>query len=114
HRDRETAFLGLGSLRGNRGRFFRRQLEMADNRIRAGNDSAFHISIAKAGNDVAIYDVMSEAVRHDRLEPVTHLDPQLSLVGCNQKDNSVIVFRIAQTPVTSELVSIIRDIIVIE
>src|SRR5690606_9442642 len=87
---------------------------MPHNRVGACNDAAAHVALSEAWQDLTFDDVIRESVRNDGFKPIAHFDANLALVRSDQQDDAVVVLGIPETPMSAQLVAVIRDLITVE
>ena len=85
------------------------QRELGDDRLGTSNDTLLQVAGSKRGQDLGLDDRRRQCVRQHRFEPVTDLDPHLSVVGGHDQDNPIIANLVAYAPSTTKLIAVILD-----
>jgi hypothetical protein len=87
----------------------RRRLQLLDDRVGPGIDAARIIVLAEARQDLVLDDQARKRVRHDRLESIADLDPNLAVAFGHEQDHAVVGALLPQSPGASEAVAIFLD-----
>jgi hypothetical protein len=72
-------------------------------------DSTGEVAGSEAGQDRVVDDDLRQRVGEDGLEPTANFDADLALIGCNDKQDAVVLFFGTDAPMAPELITVVLD-----
>ena len=91
-------------------RLFGRKAHLLDDRVGAGFDAAAHVPGLEPRKDHLARDHSGHRVGQEPAGAVAGRDPHLALVGCDEKEDAVVLLCAADLPIAAEPVGIVVDL----